>query len=62
MKLATVSGALSGNSVQVMLPSVVWMIAVGSFGVTADPWELAAEAPLGLGSRQCGQAETKYCC
>src|ERR1700693_2366120 len=38
MKLATVSGAWSGNSVQVMLPAVVSMVAVVSFGCAGVPW------------------------
>src|SRR5271166_3582969 len=46
MKLATVSGTLSENKVQLMLPSVVSMIAVVPFGSGAAPWEpLGACAP-----------------
>src|SRR5271165_2484794 len=46
MKLATVSGALSGNKVQVMLPSVVSMMAVVPFGAGAAACAPASEVRL----------------
>ena len=67
MKLATVSGACSGKSVQVMLPAVVSMMAVGSFGWVGGSLgslfgirvlRRCGTASRGLGSRQAGQAET----
>jgi hypothetical protein len=51
MKFSTPIGALSGNSVQVKFPAVVWMIAVGGpdaecVAALAAPADFAVELDL----------------